>query len=125
MSVTAQPTPALIFDTLGAYQRTAALKAAVDLEIFTAIDEGAATAAEIARRCGASERGTRILCDFLTIAGLLSKTDERYGLTPEAAAFLSKKSRMYLGSVCEFLVSPEIVRNFEDLTSTVRRGTVA
>ena len=45
MSATAQPTPELIFNTLGAYQRTAALRAAVDLEIFTAIDEGAATAA--------------------------------------------------------------------------------
>ncbi len=125
MSATAQPTPELIFNTLGAYQRTAALRAAVDLEIFTAIDEGAATAGEIAKRCGASERGTRILCDFLTISGLLSKTAERYGLTPETAAFLSKKSRMYVGSVCEFLVSPEIMRNFEDLTATVRRGTVA
>jgi SAM-dependent methyltransferase len=125
MSVTAQLTPESIFDTLGAYQRTAALRTAVDLDLFTAMDEGAATVGEVAKRCGASERGTRILCDFLTVAGLLSKAGDRYGLTPETAAFLSKNSPMYIGSVCEFLVSPEITRNFEDLTGTVRRGTVA
>src|SRR5581483_3680850 len=125
MSTPAMPTPELTFNTLGAYQRTAALKAAVDLEIFTTIDEGAATAGEIAKRCRASERGTRILCDFLTISGLLSKAAERYALTMESAAFLSKKSPMYIGSVCEFLASPDIMRNFEDLTATVRRGTVA
>ena len=37
-----QPTPERIFDTLNAYQRTAALRGAIDLDLFTAIDEGAA-----------------------------------------------------------------------------------
>jgi hypothetical protein len=31
------PNPGLIFDTLLAYQRTAALRAAIDLELFAAI----------------------------------------------------------------------------------------
>jgi SAM-dependent methyltransferase len=125
MTTTAAPTPELVFGTLFAYQRTAALKAAVDLEIFTAIDQGAATAGEIATRCAASERGTRILCDYLTISGLLSKTGQRYALTTDSSAFLSKKSPTYLGTICEFLASPDIMRNFDDLTATVRRGTVA
>jgi SAM-dependent methyltransferase len=124
MTVAATPTPDLIFNTLLGYQRTAALKTAVDLEIFTAIADGAGTAAEIASRSAASERGTRILCDFLTISGLLTKTGERYGLTTDSSVFLSKKSPMYLGSVCDFLASPDVMRNFEDLAATVRRGTV-
>ena len=125
MTATATPTPELVFGTLQAFQRTAALKAALNLEIFTAIDEGAATTAEIAKRCAASERGTRILCDYLTISGLLSKTADRYALTTESAAFLSKKSPMYLGTVCDFLTLPDVMRNFDDLAATVRRGTVA
>ena len=40
--------PDIVFDTLFAYQRSAALKSAIDLEVFTAIDEGAFTAEEIA-----------------------------------------------------------------------------
>ena len=41
MSSTVAPTPELIFDTMQAYQRTAALRAGIELEIFTAIAEGA------------------------------------------------------------------------------------
>src|SRR5512143_2674038 len=75
------PSPALDFDTLFAYQRTAALRAAIEVDLFRAIGEGAGDVASIARRCSASERGVRILCDFLTVHGLLSKTDGRYANT--------------------------------------------
>jgi 2-polyprenyl-3-methyl-5-hydroxy-6-metoxy-1,4-benzoquinol methylase len=125
MTTSAAPTPDLVFATFFAYQRTAALKAAVDLAIFTAIDEGASSVAEIADRCRASERGTRILCDYLTISGLLTKADDHYALTRESSMFLSKKSPAYLGTIGEFLVAPRIMHNFLDLAATVRRGTVA
>jgi hypothetical protein len=46
-----------VFDTLFAYRRFAALKSAIDLEVFTAIDEGNLTAQAIATRSGATERG--------------------------------------------------------------------
>ena len=94
--------PDIVFDTLFAYQRSAALKSAIDLEVFTAIDDGALTAEAIAVRSGASERGTRILCDYLTVAGLLQKSDRTYQLTPESAAFLSKQSPTYLGTTPHF-----------------------
>jgi len=125
MSATVAPSPELVFNSLLAFQRTAALKAAVELELFTAIDEGAVTVGDIAKRCASSERGTRILCDYLTIAGLLSKNGAQYALTPDSAVFLSKRSPAYLGTICDFLASPDIVRNFDDLAGTVRRGTVA
>ena len=35
------PSADIIFDTLFAYQKSAALKTAIDLELFTAIDDGA------------------------------------------------------------------------------------
>jgi hypothetical protein len=37
---TQQPTPQLFFQTINSYQRTEALKAAIELEVFTAIGEG-------------------------------------------------------------------------------------
>src|SRR5258708_3523390 len=83
-----QPNPTLFFDTLQGYQRAYALKAAVDLDLFTAIASGNATAAEIARTCRASERGVRILADYLTVAGFLVKSGERYSVTPDTAVFL-------------------------------------
>ena len=119
---TRQPSPALIFDTLNAYQRSQAIKTAVELELFTAIGEGKTTAREIAERCGASERGTRILCDFLTIIGFLTKQDDKYALTPDSAMFLDKRSPAYMGTVTDFILSDYIMDNFDRLTETVRSG---
>ena len=73
--------PELIFDTLNAYQKTAALRAAIELDVFTAIGEGADTVAALAKRCQATERGIRILCDYLTIIGFLTKHGQQYALT--------------------------------------------
>ena len=67
-----QPTPEHFFNAINAYELTEAIKTAVELEIFTAIAEGKTTAAMIAKRCEAVERGVRILCDFLTIHSFLS-----------------------------------------------------
>lgn len=62
----AGPTPQLFFQTANAYQRSQALKAAIELDLFTAIAEGKDTVQALAQRCGTAERGVRILADYLT-----------------------------------------------------------
>jgi predicted nicotinamide N-methyase len=118
------PSAEVVFDTLFAYQRSAALKSAIDLDVFTGIDEGAATPAALAKRTGASERGIRILCDYLSTLGLLEKTGGSYQLTADSAVFLSKRSPAYLGTTARFLLRPELKQNFENLTEAVRGGGV-
>ena len=125
MSTSQPPSADLVFDTLFAYQRSAALKSALDLDLFSLIDDGANTAASAASRCGASERGVRILCDYLTTLDLLEKTEHTYRLAPAAAAFLSQRSPMYMGSTARFLLMPGVKNNFDDLTGAVQRGGVA
>ena len=120
-----QPSPALLFETFNGYQRTQAIKAAIELEVFTAIAEGKSTAKAIAERCRASERGTRILCDYLTIIGFLTKEGANYSLTIDSAAFLDKRSPAYMGSVIGFILSPHIMDNFDHLTEAVRKGGCA
>jgi ubiquinone/menaquinone biosynthesis C-methylase UbiE len=120
-----QPTPALLFDTFNAYQRTAAIKTGIDLEIFTAIGEGKTTTKDIAERCGASDRGTRILCDYLAIIGFLTKQGNNYGLTPDSAMFLDKHSPAYMGSITEFILSSHVMDNFDYLTEAVKQGGTA
>lgn len=114
--------PALVFDTLFAYQRTAALRAAIELDLFRAIGEGPGDPASIAKRCGASERGIRILCDFLTIVGLLSKADGQYAHTPTSAMFLDPRSPACLASTARFLGNPMLQEPFNRLASIVRAG---
>ena len=124
-SAAQQPSPQLFFQTINAHQRTEALKAAIELDVFTAIGEGNTTAAQIAQRCQASERGTRILCDFLTIHGMLTKQDGQYGLTLDSATFLDKRSPAYLGTAIEFLSSPMLTEGSKHLTAAVRKGGTA
>jgi ubiquinone/menaquinone biosynthesis C-methylase UbiE len=119
---TTQPTPALLFDTINAHQRTEAIKAAIELGLFTAIAGGNTSAKEIAAACDASERGTRILCDYLVIIGFLTKHDTDYGLTADSAMFLDKNSPAYMGTVIEFMLSPMLTDNFKDLTAVVKKG---
>jgi 2-polyprenyl-3-methyl-5-hydroxy-6-metoxy-1,4-benzoquinol methylase len=117
-----QPNPERIFDTLNAHQRTAALKTGIELDVFTAVGEGANTPATLAKRCNASERGMRTLCDYLTILGFLAKQDQKYSLTPDTAIFLDRRSPAYIGSIAGFLTSPRMFDRFRDLTAVVRKG---
>jgi ubiquinone/menaquinone biosynthesis C-methylase UbiE len=114
-----------LFDAFTAYQRTAALKTAIELDLFTAIGGGADTVPALARRCGAAERGVRALANRLVIDGFLTKDGERYGITPDAAMFLDRTSAAYAGSMIQFLTNPTIRQSFDTLTEAVRRGGTA
>jgi SAM-dependent methyltransferase len=102
--------------------RTEALKAAIELDVFSKIAEGNTTVAAIAQACGASARGIRILCDYLCMMEFLQKDGEEYRLTKDSAVFLDRRSPAYLGGVTEFLLSPELTAGFKDLAATVRKG---
>ena len=117
-----QPTPERFFNAINAYEQTEAMKAAVELEIFTAIDEGNTTAATIAKRCEAAERGVRTLCDFLTIHGFLTKEGAQYALAPDSALFLNRHSPAYIGTAIEFLLTARLREGHARLTEAVRRG---
>ena len=121
-SPTHQPTPESIFDAFNAYQRTFALKGAIELDVFTHIADGATTAAEIADRAQADARAMRILCDFLTIQGFLTKHDGGYGLTLDSSVFLSKRSPAYMGSIGKFLTTEAHFANYKDIAAVVRKG---
>src|SRR5271157_808826 len=116
------PNPGRLFQTFNAYQQTAAMQAAIELDVFTAIGDRQTTAEQIAQRAGAAERGIRILCDYLTVMGFLTKNESHYGLAPDAAMFLDRRSPAYMDSAARFLDAPEMLKAFDDLTAAVRKG---
>ena len=117
-----QPSIDAVFSALTAYQRSGAIKGALDLDLFTAVGEGQQTAAELAKRRGVSERGVRMLCDTLVVLGFLAKRDGRYGLTPTSEAFLNRGSPAYMGSAANFITSPMLVEVFNHVAEAVRKG---
>jgi precorrin-6B methylase 2 len=116
------PSPQLFFDTINAFQKSGALKAALELGVFTVIGQTPSTTAEIATRCQCPERGVRILSDYLTILGFLTKENGRYSLTQDSAVFLDSKSPAYLGRTVDFFLKPALTEAFSDLAGTVRKG---
>lgn len=117
-----QPDPTAIFQAFTAYQVSMALKGAVELELFTHIADGAAKVPALAARTKANEKGLRVLCDFLTVAGFLTKQDGSYGLQPNTAFFLSKHSPAYMGSAIFFLAHEFQLSHFSDVAGAVRKG---
>jgi hypothetical protein len=117
-----EPNPQLVWDTINAYQRTSALQAAIELDLFTAIGPGDVTAEHLANKCAASPRGIRILCDYLTVLGFLRKRADTYCLTPTSSAFLDRHSPACMGSMVQFMNSPKLLSGFANMTDTVRRG---
>jgi ubiquinone/menaquinone biosynthesis C-methylase UbiE len=117
-----QPTPERIFTTIQAFHNAFVLKAAIELDVFTTIAKGSHTAAEIAAATHSAERGMRILCDALTVMGYLEKTGSRYGLAPDSAVFLDKRSQAYMGGAFRFLMGAEQWEVFLNLTESFRNG---
>jgi 2-polyprenyl-3-methyl-5-hydroxy-6-metoxy-1,4-benzoquinol methylase len=119
------PSPAHFFETMQAYQRSAALKTAIEIELFTAIASGSKTVSQLAQKCRVSERGVRALANFLVVLGFIEKHGEEYTLTTESGIFLDQRSPAYVGSSIQFIASPVVMDGFKDLTLVVRSGTLS
>ena len=121
-STGAAPNPALLFETLLAFERSAALRAAIELNLFAGIGEGHSDVPALARYCNASERGIRILCDYLTVIGFLEKENGSYRNSPTSALFLDPRSPACLASISRFLGNATMMEPCNHLAEIVRTG---
>jgi ubiquinone/menaquinone biosynthesis C-methylase UbiE len=120
-----EPSLPLLWATLTGYQRTAVLKAAVELDVFTHIGAGTTSVDALAARSGTAVRGLRPLLNHLVVDGMLTRDGERYGLSATAAAFLDRAAPTYVGSAIGFIASPFVVEGFTRLTEAIRVGGTA
>jgi len=79
------------------YGQSAALMAAVELGVFTAISKGAGTFGEIAGACNLLEVNAERLVVLLCAAGLVEKADGRLVNAPDAERFLVEGSPSFMG----------------------------
>jgi SAM-dependent methyltransferase len=80
-----------------AYWESAALMAAVELEVFTAVAHGQDTIAAVAQTVGISERNAERLLTALTAMTLLTREGERFANAPDVQRFLVKDGERYAG----------------------------
>jgi SAM-dependent methyltransferase len=114
--------PTWLIEEFCAYERTFALRTAVELDLFTRIGAGVNSIPALAKATRASVRGLRVLCDHLTVYQHLTKEGNRYRLSLNSKVYLSRDSPAYFGSAIEFLASDSYVRAFSDLLNSVKRG---
>lgn len=91
---------------------------AAELDLFTSLAEGPASAGELAERLGCDGRGLSILLDALAAMGLLEKDEAAYGLPPGLAPFLISPSPQ---SVLPMLLhAAHLWDSWSDLTACVK-----
>jgi hypothetical protein len=99
-----------------------AMKGAIELDLFTHIAAGAVTPAAIAPLCGGTEKGVRVLCDYLTVHGFLAKSGGAYSLQPDTGPLLDRNSPAYMGSVAGYFTHPSMMAKYKDVAALVRNG---
>ena len=77
-----------VYDGYIASRVSAALAVGVRVGLFDLLDRGARTEAEVARALELAPRGVRALLAALLAYGVLMRAGERFGLAPDAAAYL-------------------------------------
>ena len=118
------PDPSRIVDVLCAYWQTAALTAAIDLGVFTALGGRARTRLGTGQaRAGRTAASLERLCDSLVSLGLLRSGDGRYRAAADAARFLDARSPESLVAIRRFFNAPPVTTALADLGRDGARRT--
>ncbi len=106
-----------------AYQASAAMAAAADLDLFPALAQEPATAEALARRLACPARGLAMLLDALAALELLEKRGDGYRLAPSAREFLVKDGPRSVLDMARHQAN--CLRRWAQLAATIKSGQPA
>lgn len=102
------------------YWQTSVLHAAVNLDLFSALDDQELRAEVLADKVGADRDGLERLLAALVALELLHKKDDRFSCTRSAAVFLSRQSPLYLGNIIQH--HRQLMESWAHLDEAVKSG---
>ncbi|MEN6620414.1 MAG: methyltransferase [Smithella sp.] len=111
--------PEIILRLARQFMESRILLSAVEINIFTLLDGKQASVPELASSLDADLRGLTILLDALAAMGLISKKEDLYQCSPNAALFLSEKSNRSLLPMIRHLVN--LWESWSNLTNKVKK----
>jgi cyclopropane fatty-acyl-phospholipid synthase-like methyltransferase len=114
--------PNRIWEVATAFQKSRILLSGIELDIFTHIDKSGISNSQIANNLHLDEHACERLLNAMVSLGFLRKQDQHYYNTEESFAFLSKKSKNYLGGLMH---SNHLWNTWSKLTQVVKTGTSA
>jgi SAM-dependent methyltransferase len=97
-----------------------AVSVALKLDIFESLNSGPLTAAEIAHRIKASERGIQLLLNALEAIGYVKQQGGRYSNTPMTVKWMVCSSPQYIGDM--FPYTNGILERWGYLDEAIRKG---
>ena len=109
-----------IRDAVYAFRDARVLLTAYELELFTALGDGAKTSAEVARRIRTNLRATDRLMNALCAAGFLRKRKEKFSNTPLTFRYLVKGNPDYMAGLMHQV---SLWKTWSTLTEAVRTGS--
>jgi predicted O-methyltransferase YrrM len=92
-----EPRPGAIMRAMAGWQPARVLMAANRLDVFNVLGEELLHVREIAKRCGAHPRSTKLLLNACVALGFLRMQNGRYGNTPEGLQLLVGGKPTYIG----------------------------
>ena len=93
------PDPMAVMRIASAYWNSSVLHVAQSLDVFTALAGGPAAAEEVAKKCGADERGMELILIACVGLGLLEKREGKFSNGTVAQTFLVKGAPRYQGGI--------------------------
>ena len=103
------------------YAPTFIIRAALQHKIFDRLDESPKTVEELSQASGASKRGLTAILNALVGLELLARSNGRYSLTSESAAFLVSTKPGYHGAFFTHTLD-QIFQKWQQLPEVVRTG---
>jgi SAM-dependent methyltransferase len=115
------PTPEgdRIYELYTSNYKPQVIRIALELDVFSPLASGPATAEAVARSCGCDPAGIRHLLDYLTSLGLLEKLKSYYSLGVDAATFLVRGRKAYAGDLIMRFAGPV---PFNSLGESIHKG---
>jgi len=112
--------PMAITGMLHAFWAIGALRAAVELDVFGPLADGAKTAEQVAQQIGAHSRGVELLLDALVGLELVSRHEGRYRLTDASELYLVPSSPLFLGPYLS--LTEELHQKWSSLPAVTKTG---
>ncbi len=112
--------PEEFLQSLRAFQESRALLTSIELDVYTAVGDGA-TAAEVARRLATDPRATEMLLNALVALGTLTKREGAFYSGPLAGRFLAAGGAVAARPALMHIV--HMWDRWSTLTECVRQGT--
>src|SRR6185436_8008600 len=114
-------TPDRILQTGLAFWPSKTLLSAIEMGVFTELARGAESFAVLSGRLGLHPRAARDFLDTLVALGLLTRSGDRYGNTPETDLFLDRHKPSYVGGLLE-MANHRLYPFWGNLTEALRTG---